>query len=296
MRKPTKPPKGETLAQKSVVLSVQSGEKVCNVLVRNTLDPADGKAWYVWDAKNWFEDMMDLVMIAHKHPFYFPKLKTAAVLLNLTSAKVAEITHKKKGGVAKTKATTLEATDQIAAEEPLYRPIYDAVGGDDDDGGQVGYQMAAATGPAAPVEPESAYSAAPLAQEDAAYHLAAATGIDAVDAGDDDDDDDGSQAYHLAAATGLELEMNEVVTEDGEAYYAMATATVPLDADAGDAPEEEAAYHLAAASGEGGGDGEGEGDGGGDQVYHIAAATSVEPKTASNEGGETYHMAAASGP
>lgn len=93
--KPPKGSKGPKPSKYDMCLTVQSGERICNVLLKNRVDTSDQKAWYLFDAKNWYEDLTDLVLHAQEKPFTFPKLKTPDVLLSMKASKAAEKEYKK---------------------------------------------------------------------------------------------------------------------------------------------------------------------------------------------------------
>lgn len=93
--KPPKGSKGPKPSKYDMCLTVQTGERICNVLLKNRVDTSDQKAWYLFDAKNWYEDLTDVVLHAQEKPFTFPKLKTPDVLLSMKASKAAEKEYKK---------------------------------------------------------------------------------------------------------------------------------------------------------------------------------------------------------
>eukprot|EP00041_Stephanoeca_diplocostata_P012326 m.206897 g.206897 ORF g.206897 m.206897 type:complete len:553 (+) comp18909_c0_seq1:410-2068(+) len=82
-------------AENDMALAVQSGSKVCNVLLY--AKNIEGAPW--WNLKGtkiWFQDLLDLALYAHENPFHFPNVKGSAaeVRLDIASVKKAAAAHK----------------------------------------------------------------------------------------------------------------------------------------------------------------------------------------------------------
>eukprot|EP00051_Salpingoeca_urceolata_P001327 m.40083 g.40083 ORF g.40083 m.40083 type:complete len:821 (+) comp11334_c0_seq1:285-2747(+) len=74
--------------EKDYALSVQSGAKVCNVLLRET-DVKNKKMYEIVPTNRYFEDIHDLVVHGQVKPFHFPKINEDSLTLDFDEAEKA---------------------------------------------------------------------------------------------------------------------------------------------------------------------------------------------------------------